>query len=78
MTKVLDNYPPSTLHGVGLWGRKNPRIIVGENYPRHQIDYMQLFLFSGVNFLKITITITFLISIRIDSREMYQFLGKTL
>ena len=28
-------------------------------YPRHQNDHMQLFLFSGINFLKITITITF-------------------
>ena len=28
---ILDNYPPSTLQGVGLGGRKNPRIIVGEN-----------------------------------------------
>ena len=28
------------------------------NYPRHHNDYMQLFLFSGINFLMITITIT--------------------
>ena len=27
MTIILDNYPPSTLQGVGLGGRKNPRII---------------------------------------------------
>ena len=32
MTIILDNYPPSTLQGVGLGDRKNPRIIVGENY----------------------------------------------
>ena len=31
MTIILDNCPPSTLQGVGLGGRKNPRIIVGEN-----------------------------------------------
>ena len=30
-----------------------------QKYPRHQNNYMQ-FLFSGINFLKITITITFL------------------
>ena len=40
------------------------------NCPRHQNDYMQLFLFSRINFLKSTITITFLIPSRIDSREM--------
>ena len=28
-------------------------------YNRHQNDYMQLFLLSGINFLKITITISF-------------------
>ena len=28
---ILDNYPPSTLQGVGLGGRKNPRVIVGEH-----------------------------------------------
>ena len=32
VTIILDNYPPSTLQRVGLGGRKNPRIIVGENY----------------------------------------------
>ena len=32
VTIILDNYPPSTLEGVGLGGRKNPRIIVAENY----------------------------------------------
>ena len=31
MTIILDNYPPSTLQGVELGGRKNPRMIVGEN-----------------------------------------------
>ena len=31
-----------------------------QSYPRHQNDYMQLFLFSGIYFLTITITITFL------------------
>ena len=31
VTIILDNYPPSTLQGVGLGGRKNARIIVGEN-----------------------------------------------
>ena len=40
------------------------------NYPCHQNDYMQLFLFSGIDFLKITITITFLIPSQTDSREM--------
>ena len=29
-------------------------------YPRHQNDDMQLFLFSGINFLMIAITFTFL------------------
>ena len=43
---------------------------LGRTYPRHQNDYMQQFLFSGIHFLKITITITFLIPSRIDSREM--------
>ena len=28
-------------------------------HPHHQNDYMQLFLFSGINFLMITITLTF-------------------
>ena len=28
VTLILDNYPPSTLQGVGLGGRKNPRVIV--------------------------------------------------
>ena len=32
VTIILDNYPPSTLQGVGSGGRENPRIIVGENY----------------------------------------------
>ena len=32
VTIILDNYPPSTLQGVGLGGRKNSRINVGENY----------------------------------------------
>ena len=27
-------------------------------YPRHQHDYMQVFLFSEINFLKIAFTIT--------------------
>ena len=46
--------------------QKNQHIIISAedvfstNYPRHQNDYMQLFLFSGINFLMITITITFL------------------
>ena len=31
VTIILDNYPPSTLQGVGLERRKNPRTIVGEN-----------------------------------------------
>ena len=30
-TITLGNYPPSTLQGVGLGDRKNPRIIVAEN-----------------------------------------------
>ena len=40
------------------------------HYPRHQNYYMQLFMFSVINFLKIVITITFFIPSRIDSREM--------
>ena len=31
VTIILDNYPPSTFQEVGLGGRKNPRIIVGED-----------------------------------------------
>ena len=31
VTITLGNYPPSTLQGVGLGDRKNPRSIVGEN-----------------------------------------------
>ena len=31
VTIILGFYPPSTLQGVGLGARKNPRIIVGEN-----------------------------------------------
>ena len=41
MTIILDNYPPSTLQGVGLGGRKNPRIIVGENYCHFGGSYIQ-------------------------------------
>ena len=40
-----------------------PQVAIGTGggkYPRHQKYYIQLFLFSGINFLKITITITFL------------------
>ena len=33
---------------------------MGAEYPRNQNDYMQLFLFSVINFLMITITITYL------------------
>ena len=32
VTIILDNYPPSTLQGIGLGGRRNPRIVVGVNY----------------------------------------------
>ena len=39
MTIILDNFPPSTLQGVGLGGRKNPRIIVGENYCHFGASY---------------------------------------
>ena len=39
-------------------------------YPRHQNDYMQLFLFSGNNFLMITVTITFLNPLPNWFREM--------
>ena len=39
VTIILDNYPPSTLQGVGLGGRKNPRIIVGENYCHFGASY---------------------------------------
>ena len=31
VTIILDNHPPSTVQGVGLGGRKNPRVVVGEN-----------------------------------------------
>ena len=31
VTIILDNYPPSTLQRVGLGGRKDARILVGEN-----------------------------------------------
>ena len=31
VTIILDNYPPSTLQGVGSGGGKNPRVTVGEN-----------------------------------------------
>ena len=40
MAIILDNYPlPSTLQGVGLGDRKNPRIIVGENYCHFGASY---------------------------------------
>ena len=39
VTIILNNYPPSTLQGVGLRGRKNPRIIVGENYCHFGASY---------------------------------------
>ena len=44
MTIILNNYPPSTLQGVGLGGRKNPRIIVGENYCHFGASYRSSFL----------------------------------
>ena len=34
--------PPSTLQGVGLGGRKNPRIIVGENYCHFGASYIRV------------------------------------
>ena len=38
---ILDNFPPPppTLQGVGLGGRKNPRIILGENYCHFGASY---------------------------------------
>ena len=42
VTILLDNYPPSTLQGVGLGGRKNPRIIVGENYCHFGASYLRV------------------------------------
>ena len=54
--------------GIRISSKRNPHPILGkertstpqkQGYPRHQNDYMQLFLFSGINFLMITITITF-------------------
>ena len=42
MTIILDNNPPSTLQGVGLGGRKNPRIIVGENYCHFGASYSRV------------------------------------
>ena len=42
-----------------------PRLL---NYPCNQNDNMQLFLFSGINFLMITIKLHFLIPSRIDSQ----------
>ena len=39
VTIILDNYPPSTLQVVGLGGRKNPRVIVGENYCHFGASY---------------------------------------
>ena len=42
MTIILDNYPPFTLQGVGLGGRKNPRIIGGENYCHFGASYSGL------------------------------------
>ena len=40
VTIILDNYPPSTLQGVGIGGRKNSRIIVGENYCHFGASYL--------------------------------------
>ena len=42
MTIILDNYPPSTLWVVGLGGRKNPRIIVGENLKNISLEIFNL------------------------------------
>ena len=39
VTIILDNCPPSTLQGLGLGCRKNPRIIVGENYCHFGASY---------------------------------------
>ena len=47
MTIILDNFPPSTLQGVGLGGRKNPRIIVGENYCHFGASYEPDFFFAN-------------------------------
>ena len=43
MTIILDNYPPSTLQGVGLGCRRNARIIVGENYCHFGASYLSAF-----------------------------------
>ena len=42
VTIILDNYPPSTLQGVGLGGRKNPRFIVGEHCCHFGASYIDL------------------------------------
>ena len=39
VTIILDNYPPSTLQGVGLRGCKKLRIIVGENSCHFGVSY---------------------------------------
>ena len=41
MTIILEDYPPSTLQGVGPGCRKNPRIIVGENYCHFGAPYIR-------------------------------------
>ena len=46
-----NSFPRQSLLQLCCWSQK---------YPRHQNDYMQLFLFWGINFLKITTTITLL------------------
>ena len=42
VTIILDNYPPSTLQGVGLGCRKNAKIIVGENYCHFGASYFNI------------------------------------
>ena len=51
VTIILDNCPPSTFQGVGLGGRKNPRIIVGENYCHFGASYARLKSFQDLQML---------------------------
>ena len=61
MTIILDNCPPSTLQGVGLGGRKNPRIIVGESYCHFGASYVKARLeTTGFSVHSLQIRLTFL------------------
>ena len=43
MTIILDNYPPHTHQGVGLGGRKNPRIIT-RSRPQSELQVINFFV----------------------------------